>query len=132
MIKFNELKQGDIVMGEYEGKMWHGEVTRLNGDEKQVCLKTEVQEFWFEVDKLHAIPLDEAQMFKLGFQKDEPENGSVKYKKGAFRFVTPTANSFNEMEMWYREDRRFIDRPIAVHELQNYHLDMTKVHLNEN
>ena len=52
MIKYNEIKIGDYLMGEYDGKAWAGEVTRLNGDEKQVCLQTEVQEFWFEADQL--------------------------------------------------------------------------------
>jgi hypothetical protein len=31
--------------------------------------------------------------------------------------------------MWYREDRRHFNVPLSVHELQNLHLDMTKVHL---
>ena len=131
MIKFNELKVGDYVIGEHDGKMWEGEVVNLNNDEKQVCLLTEVQEFWFETDKLHAIPLDEAQLFKLGFQKVDMEDGSVKYMKGVFRMLLKKAGHFTDFDMWYREDRRHINRAIMVHELQNYHNDMVKIHLTK-
>ena len=36
MIKFSEIKMGDYLMCDFEGKQWEGEVTNLNGDEKQV------------------------------------------------------------------------------------------------
>lgn len=130
MIKFNDIKIGDFVMGEYEGKMWEGEVTRLNGDEKQVCVKTEVQEFWFETDHLHPIPLNEEQLLKLSFTKQE--NGeTTKYMKGAFRIVLPHTGDFSKMEMWYREDKRHNPNVHFVHQLQNHYLDMTKVHLTK-
>lgn len=129
MIKFSELKVGDLVMAEYDGQKWEGEVIRLNGDEKQVCIKTAVQDFWFEKDQLYPITLDEAQLFKLGFQKQENEDGSIKYSKGAFRLLLHKPNDFSNFEMWYREDRRHIGTPIFVHEFQNKYLGMTKVFL---
>ncbi|MBC7650734.1 MAG: hypothetical protein H7101_03185, partial [Deinococcales bacterium] len=49
MIKFNEIKIGDFVNADYEGLVSLGEVTNLNGNEKQVCVQiTDVQEFWFD------------------------------------------------------------------------------------
>jgi hypothetical protein len=42
-----------------------GEVTDLNGDEKQVCVDTGTQEFWFETNQLSPIPLDENQLLNL-------------------------------------------------------------------
>ncbi|TDH29040.1 hypothetical protein EXU57_02910 [Segetibacter sp. 3557_3] len=129
MIKFNELKIGDLVIADFDGQKWEGEVVRLNGDEKQVCVRTEVQEFWFEREQLFPITLDEAQLFKLGFQKQENEDGSIKYSKGAFRVLLHSANDFSNFEMWYREDRRHISAPIFVHEFQNKYLQMTKVQL---
>jgi hypothetical protein len=33
--------------------------------------------------------------------------------------------------MWWREDRRHFSFPLGVHELQNLHLDMTKVPLEK-
>ena len=128
MIKYNEIKVGDFVMADYDGQMWEGEVVDLNGNEKQVCVRTEVQEFWFDTQHLHPIPLDEAQLFKLGFQKETRDDNSAKYMKGAFRIVIKN-NDFSHIQIWYREDHRFIDRLLMVHELQNNYLDMTKVHL---
>jgi hypothetical protein len=129
MIKFNELKVGDLVMAEYDGQLREGEVLNLNGDEKQVCVQTDVQDFWFETDHLHPITLDEAALFKLGFQKQDHGDGSIKYMKGAFRVLLHSPNNFSDFEMWYREDRRHISQPINVHTFQNHYLSMTKVHL---
>ncbi|WP_438945304.1 hypothetical protein [Sediminibacterium sp.] len=129
MIKFNDIKIGDYMMGEFEGKMWEGEVTRLNGDEKQVCLLTSVQEFWFSTDHLHPIPLDENALLNLNFSRQAGEDGSVKYSKGAFRLVTPKAGDFSSIEMWYREDRRHHPNVHYVHQLQNQYSDMVKIHL---
>ena len=133
MIKFNDIKIGDFVMGEYEGKMWEGEVTRLNGNEKQVEVKTEVQEFWFEQEHLYPIPLTEEELLKLSFTKAEDNGGaSVKYMKGSFRIVLPVKGDFSKMEMWYREDIRHNPNVHFVHQLQNHYLDMTKIHLTKN
>ena len=129
MIKFNEIKIGDYVNAEYEGKTWEGEVTRLNGDEKQVEVQTEVQTFWFSTDKLHPIVLNEEALMNLGFLKHLNDDGSVKYMKGSFRIVTPAMGDFTHMEMWYREDRRHNPDVHYVHQLQNHYLDMTKIHL---
>ncbi len=117
------------MMAEYEGKMWQGEVSRLNGDEKQVCITTEVQDFWFSTDHLHPIPLSDEQMLKLNFTKQENEDGSVKYMKGAFRILLPQKGDFSHFEMWYREDKRHNPDVHYVHQLQNMYASMTKVHL---
>ncbi|MCA6451364.1 MAG: hypothetical protein IM584_00525 [Chitinophagaceae bacterium] len=129
MIKFSDIRIGDYLKAEYEGKMWDGEVVRLNGDEKQVCVQTEVQEFWFSPDHLYPIELNDGSLLKLGFQKQQQEDGSVKYLKGSFRIVAPRAGDFSSIEMWYREDRRHHPDVHFIHQLQNQYLDMTKVHL---
>lgn len=129
MIKFSDIKIGDYVLAEYEGKMWEGEVVRLNGDEKQVCVQTDVQEFWFSTDHLHPLPLNEEALLNLSFVKQPNEDGSVKFMKGSFRLVTPQAGDFSKIEMWYREDRRHHPDVHYVHQLQNHYLDMTKIHL---
>ncbi|MES2329177.1 MAG: hypothetical protein V4539_06200 [Bacteroidota bacterium] len=131
MIKFSDIKIGDYVNAEYEGKMWKGEVVNLNGGEKQVCVQTDVQEFWFETDHLYPIDLTEDALLKLNFAKHENDDGSVKYMKGSFRIVTPTPGDFSKMEMWYREDRRHNPDVHYVHQLQNQYHDMTKIHLTD-
>ncbi len=130
MIKFNDIKIGDFVNADYEGQLSLGEVTNLNGNEKQVCVQMDdVQDFWFSTDRLHAIPLTEEALLNLNFTKEANADGSVKYKKGSFRLVTPIANDFSHLEMWYREDKRHNPNVRFVHQLQNQYLDMTKIHL---
>ena len=132
MIKFNEIKIGDFLMGEYGGKMWEGEVVRLNGDEKQVCLATDVQDFWFETENLFTIAINDEDLKKLSFVREDMPDGSVKYKKGSFRILIFDKNDFAAYkEVWYREDRR--DNPDIryIHQLQNQYLQMTKVHLTD-
>lgn len=119
-------------MAEYEGTRREGAVIKLNGDEKQACILSGDQEFWFELNHLYPITLDEQQLFRLGFQKHVYEDDSIKYAKGAFRMLVPRPAQFTNFEMWYREDRRHINAAITVHEFQNLYYNMTKVHLTEN
>jgi hypothetical protein len=131
MIKFNELKQGDYVIADFEGQKWEGVVTRLNPDEKQVCVETEVQEFWYDPEDLYPIPVTDASLKKLNFVREDMPDGSVKYKKGSFRIVIPKDGDFSFKEVWYREDRRDNPHIDYVHQLQNQYLQMTKVHLTD-
>ena len=131
MIRFNDLKQGDLVLAEFEDKAWEGEITELNREDREVCVQTDVQEFWFDPAHLQGIPLTDRQLVRLGFEKQPDENGGpVKYLKGAFRILLPGPDRFDNFEMWYREDRRHIVQPIFVHELQNHYRSMTKVELS--
>jgi hypothetical protein len=130
MIKFKDIKVGDYLMADNDGDMLRGEVTDLNHDEKQVCVDTGTQEFWFETGQLSAIPLDEEQLLNLKFNKEELADGTIKYLKGAFRILLPSAGDFSKMEIWYRDERRHILQPINVHQLQNHFHEMTKVPLN--
>lgn len=128
MLKINDLKSGDIIMLNDEGIMREGTVADISHEENQALVHNGIQEFWYSPEEMSAIPLDEAQLMRLGFEKEELGEG-VKYKKGVFRLVTPKKGDFSQLEMWYREDRRHFSHPLAVHELQNLHLDMSKSHL---
>jgi hypothetical protein len=129
MLKLGDLKQGDIVLLNDEGIEREGVVVRISHEEHQALVDNGVQEFWYNLDEIKPIPLDENQLLKLGFEKEEGGNGAVKYKKGSFRLVTPQRGDFSNIEMWWREDRRHFNFPLGVHDLQNLHLDMTKVPL---
>ena len=130
MLKLNYLKEGDYVIAEYEGQNMEGVVRGLHrDDDNEVCVETDVQEFWFKPEHLSGIALTEEQLFKFGFLKQENEDNSVKYMKGPFRLVTPLKGEFSLLEIWYREDRRFFTVPLFVHELQHHYHDMTKVNL---
>lgn len=129
MIKFNELKQGDYVMAQFEERIVQGEVTELKRDQQLACVNDGVQEFWFDGNHLQPIPLNNEQLEKLKFSAQVGEDGSVKYSKGAFRILLHEKDKFSDFEIWYRDEKRHITNPINLHELQNHYLDMTKVHL---
>ncbi len=129
MIKIHELKVGDIVMADYEGQRSEGEVVGLDGEERKANIQTPVQEFWYDDKDLYPIPLDEDQLMKFHFVKEDLDGGAVKYKFGPFRILLAEKGNFSHFEMWYREDRRHISRPLSVHELQNHYHAMTKVDL---
>ena len=131
MIKFQEIKVGDYLMADNDGDCLQGEVVNMNGDEKQVCVNTGTQEFWFEISQLKAIPLDDNQLKNLKFTNQVNEDGTVKYMKGAFRIMLQAKDNFSKMEIWYRDEKRHIIQPISVHQLQNHYYEMTKVHLSD-
>jgi len=131
MIKFSDLKTGDYVLAESNGQAWQGEVTDFNHNEKEIGVDNGVQKFYFKSDDLFPIPLDEAALLKMNFQKQVNDDGSVKYMKGAFRLQTHRQDDFSQFEIWYRDEKRHILSPIALHELQNHYLAMTKVHLTD-
>lgn len=130
MIKLSELQPGDIIMAEFEGQQKEGVVKELNHDDKEICVETDIQDFWFTPEHLFPIPVNDDQLQKLGFKKVLNTDGTVKYMKDSFRIMLPKANDFAHIEMWWREDRRHWHEPMYVHELQNHYYQMTKVELN--
>jgi hypothetical protein len=131
MLKIGELKQGDIIKVVDEGIEREGVVVQISHEEHQALVDNGVQEFWYSPDQMYPIPVDEKQLLKLGFAKQDLNGEGTKYMKGAFRIVTPKDGDFSNIEMWYREDRRHFNFPIGVHQLQNLHLQMTKVPLEK-
>jgi hypothetical protein len=129
MIQFHDLRVGDILLVEYNGLRMEGEVIGLNGDEKEVDVKTTAQDFWYSPKDLYGIAVDEGQLLQFGFERQNMPDGKVKYLKGPFRILLSQNGNFSNFEMWYREDRRHIARELAVHELQNHYYAMTKVDL---
>ncbi|MFT3911036.1 MAG: hypothetical protein QM737_16575 [Ferruginibacter sp.] len=130
MLKFHEVKTGDYVIADNDGDKKRGEVTNLNGDEKQVCVDTG-QEFWYEMNQLSPLPITDEELNNFKFHKHVNDDGTIKYSKGAFRILIPKQSDFSRMEIWYRDETRHINTPISVHNLQNHYYEMTKVHLND-
>ena len=129
MVKLGHLRSGDIVMVNDEGLMREGTVIQTNAEEQMALVDNGIQEFWYAPQDIFPIALDEEQLLKLGFTKESLDGAAVKYKKGVFRLVTPVAGDFSKLDMWYREDNRHFQVPIAVHELQHLHSDMSKIPL---
>lgn len=130
MIKISDLKEGDFVLVNNEGAQMEAEVLEVDNIQHLVLLETNgQQDFWYGADVLSPIPLSDAALKKINFQREDQPDGSVKYLKGAFRVHLDKPDDFNNISFWYREDKRHVNQPIAVHQLQNYYLKMTKVHL---
>jgi hypothetical protein len=130
MLKVNHLKAGDIIKVNDDGTQREGVVVDVSHEDHQALVDNGVQEFWYDPADMEAIPLNEAELVKLGFEVHDLDGQGVKYSRGAFRLVTPVKGDFGHIEMWYREDKRHFDTPLFVHELQNHHLAMTKVPLD--
>jgi hypothetical protein len=102
-----------------------------NTGREGVCVNNGIQEFWYPVEEIIPVPIDENTLVNvLHFEKEQTENG-VKYKKGPFRVMVQDPTKFAPMEVWYREDRRHFNHLLYVHELQNHHLEMTKMPLDK-
>lgn len=129
MIRFQDIKEGDIIQADFGGQRFEGQVTGVNHEEKQVNVQNGDQDDWFDASALYPIPLDDNQLMKLGFEKLVNEDKTVKYMRGPFRMLIAAPGQFDNFEIWYREDRRHIHHSIGVHELQNFYHQMTKVDL---
>ncbi len=130
MIKIQDLKEGDLVRIVDQGIQKDGTVVAITRNENLVCVNNGIQDFWYPLDQIVPIPLTENELLLLGFEKVATETGA-KYGKGPFRIVVNDPGNYTNLEIWYREDRRHFNHPIYVHELQNLHLDMTKVQLEK-
>lgn len=128
MIKISDLKAGDVVRVLDEGTEREGVVTDTSRDENMACIDNGVQEFWYPPEQIVPIPVSEHALTGiLGFEKEMMDDGAVKYKKGPFRILLREPGNYTDMEIWYREDRRHFHNPLYLHELQNHHLQMTKM-----
>src|ERR1700730_3496911 len=96
MIRFQDIKEGDIIQADFGGQRFDGVVTELNMEDKQVCVHNGEQDAWFEPKHLYPIPVDDQQLQKLGFEKQVNGDKSVKYLRGPFRILIPGSDQFNE------------------------------------
>ena len=84
MLKIADLKPGDIIIVDDEGVKREGTVVKTNFEEDQALVDNGVQEFWYSPEEMHPVPLDEHQLTRLGFTKEDID-GAVKYKKRLFQ-----------------------------------------------
>ena len=129
MVKMTDLKPGDVVNVLQAGTEKEGVVTQVSRDENMACIDNGVQEFWYGPEDIAPIPMTEDRLINiLGFEREETPDG-VKYKRGPFRILVHDPGNYTNLDVWYREDRRHFNHALYLHELQNHHLDMTKVPL---
>ncbi|GAA3939273.1 hypothetical protein GO495_10675 [Chitinophaga oryziterrae] len=131
MINLHDVKAGDTVLVDYEGNTVEGQVLEVNREDKQVCVQTGEQEFWYDLDALYAIPLNEDQLLKLKFKKEGTENGNGRiYVRGPFSVkLYELGNGQPATRLDYRDEHREIKESITVNQLQNHYHEMTNFHL---
>jgi hypothetical protein len=130
MIQFHELRMGDFVLVQFDGKQTEGEVIGLNGADREIQVRTgDDQEFWYTPKDLYPIALTEDRLMQFGFEKQVLPDGKIKYLRGPFRILLSQNGNFSDFEMWYREDRRHMTQALSVHGLQNHFHQMTKIDL---
>jgi hypothetical protein len=131
MVKISELKAGDVVHVLDDGVERVGTVVETSRENNLVCIDNGVQEFWYPPEEIVPIPLTENHLLQtLGFEREETSDG-IKYKKGPFRVLVHDPGNYTNLDIWYREDQRHFNHPLYLHELQNHHLQMTKVPLTK-
>lgn len=123
MIKLQEVKTGDLVWADFEGKRSIGEVLDLDLAQRKVLLEEGENEFWYDVDDLYAIPIDDSVMDELGFVKGEVEGVGYRFDRGPFTFT----RSFDGQESWlhYRDEVRHLRNLEHLHQLQHHYRSMT-------
>jgi hypothetical protein len=135
MIRLHDVKTGDTVLVSYEGALLEGKVLEVNPEDKQACVLThEQQEFWYSLDDLYEIPLDESQLLKLKFQKEESAatgNGhTAVYVRGPFSVQLSQEGGHDITRLGYRDEHREIKGALTVNQLQNHYHIMTNFHLD--
>lgn len=129
MVKISELKEGDIVRVLYDEGEREGVVKEISREDNMALIDNGIQDFWYPAEEIVPVPLTEERLIHLlGFEKEETSEGD-KYKKGPFRLLVHDPGNYTNIDIWYREDQRHFNHPLYLHELQNHHLDMTKVPL---
>ncbi|HEU4472341.1 MAG TPA: hypothetical protein VFR58_14715 [Flavisolibacter sp.] len=129
MVKINELKEGDIVQVLDAGTERLGTVIGISREDGMVNIDNGIQEFWYPLQEIVPVPMTEAHLTgTLGFEREDTAEGT-KYKKGPFRILVHDPGNYTNLDVWYREDRRHFNHPLYLHELQNHHMQMTKVPL---
>ena len=129
MIKVSDLQEGDVVKVLDEGVERDGVVSEVSREENQACIDNGIQEFWYNPEDIVPVSMSEERLIHvLGFEKEDTADGT-KFKKGAFRLLVKDPGNYTNLDLWYREDHRHFNHPLYLHELQNLHLQMTKVQL---
>ncbi|MBP1650300.1 MAG: hypothetical protein H6Q26_457 [Bacteroidetes bacterium] len=133
MINLHDVKAGDTVIVEYEGEKHEGLVLEVNREDKQVCVQTGEQEFWYELADVYPIPLSEEQLLKLQFTKEnispDPDNRRI-YVRGPFSVMFHELDGREAIRLDYRDEHREIKGALTVNQLQNHYHAMTNFHLD--
>ncbi len=125
MIKVNDLKEGDIVMVDFDGQKTTGDVTEVSIGNKMAKVAHGEQEYWYEINDLYAVPITDEQLKELGFVEKESDNGHTIYERGPFSLQFIKKGEDQHTDLHYRDETRHIHDLVYIHQLQNHYHAMT-------
>lgn len=131
MIKFSEIKKGDIVNVRFEDSVKTGRVVRADWGEKKVLVAHGDQEFGYNLEDISSIPLTTDILKILGFlPSSDPvlTKDANAYIRGPFVVRYPR-NDNDSMLLSFRDEHRKISSNTTLNQFQNHFQDMTNVHL---
>lgn len=125
MLKLNEVKAGDIVLADFEGQKRVGDVLEVSRGDRKARIAHGENEFWYDLNDVYAVPLEDAILKELGFVKGDDGNGGVLYERGPFsvRFVNNGNDAHSQLH--YRDETRHVHNMEYLHQLQNHYHAMT-------
>lgn len=131
MIKLQQLKEGDIVMVDFEGQMRTGDVLEISTGDKKARVAHGENEFWYDFHDIHAVPMDDAHLAELGFSRaSEVGSDGVLYERGPFTLQVVQKGPDKHFLLHYRDETRHIHDLQYLHQLQHHYHGMTNFHLS--
>jgi hypothetical protein len=130
MLKLNEVREGDIVLADFEGQKRVGDVLEVSRGDKKARIAHGENEFWYDLHHIYAVPLEHEILAELGFQRTTAEDNLVVYERGPFslQFVRDRNESFSLLH--YRDETRHVHNMDFLHQLQHHYRAMTNFELS--
>lgn len=122
MLKYNECKEGDIVLADFEGQMNVGEVLEVNRGNRKARVAQGETEYWYDLHDIHAVPLEEGVLAGLGFTRTG--DGTL-FERGPFSLRLYPEGGAWQGQLMYRDETRQVHDLKYLHELQNHYRAMT-------
>ncbi len=130
MLKLNELKSGDIVLADFEGQKRIGDVLEVSRGDHKALVAHEETEYWYDLNNIYAVPLDDEILADLGFTKSEGGGDGTLFVRGPFTLQYVTNGPDKHCLLHYRDETRHVHNLTYLHELQNHYKGMTNHELS--
>lgn len=124
MIRLTEVKEGDIVIADFEGQKRVGDVLEVSRGDKKALVAHGENEFWYDMAHIYAVPLEPEILDELGFRKVDSING-LSYERGPFTLQYVTTDTENYNLLHYRDETRHVHNMQYLHQLQHHYKAMT-------
>ncbi len=130
MLKLNEVREGDIVLADFEGQRRVGDVLEVSRGDRKARIAHGENEFWYDMNHIYAVPLDPEILAELGFTKTASDDGSVVFERGPYsiQYVRNEQDSFCLLH--YRDETRQVHNMDYLNQLQHHYKGMTNFELS--